>query len=237
MKFTAHLPAGDLVIEPVTLPETPVNRLGPLSWLVDKCVGTGKDGKGNQVVINLPEEPANYSPELGCIVARAFSWEGTLVLADGRQGKINVRQPDCPIDLLRVPMLGQAVTAVGFVDFGEAMEQAKSKKDQLVVPRKFKRFFPRCPDRHAAKDRRVALSIACGQVVTPADVKRVVDALIEMADGSWPNLDGWNDWVVEVQWEILDAIREGQIVDQHRCIDQIQRLADYDGQTSCLPER
>lgn len=52
MIFTAFLPQGELVIKPVTLPETDVHVVHwPLRWMVDACAAEAGDEQSNYVTV------------------------------------------------------------------------------------------------------------------------------------------------------------------------------------------
>lgn len=100
-----------LIINPVTIPETDVNRLGLLHWQVDTCVGYGKDVNGNIIFVYLPVEPVLFSLQDFAMVAQAIPAAVTLTTARGDMWKGEVVFPKCASSLLTG--IAESVTATG----------------------------------------------------------------------------------------------------------------------------
>ncbi len=103
-----------LVIDPVTIPETDVHRLGLLHWQVDACSGMGTDDKGNSLVVNLPVEPVLFSLQDFAMVAQAIPATVTLTLDNGDVWSGEVVFPDCASNL--ITGVAESVTAEGTIE-------------------------------------------------------------------------------------------------------------------------
>lgn len=113
--MTAELIFDDgsqVIITPVTIPETPVDRLSLLHWQVAACVGSGMQN-GNQLIVNLPPEPVVFELEAMTMVALSIECQTTLTLADGSTWQGMVVFPDCPTDIMSNPMIAASVVALG----------------------------------------------------------------------------------------------------------------------------
>lgn len=116
MRFTAYLPAGNLVIENVTIPPTDVHPVRwPLHWMVDACQADNGDNVGNYVRCFLPEEPTRVYLLRGYSVAEEMIASVELLLADGSVGKGTVIFPDCKVPFST--STAEPVTAHGHVVF------------------------------------------------------------------------------------------------------------------------
>ena len=102
-----------LAINPVTIPETDVHRLGLLHWQVDACIGSGNDGANNFISVSLPVEPVLFNLQDFTMVAQAIVADVLLLLANGVSWTGTVTFPDCPTDLMTGT--AQAITATGQV--------------------------------------------------------------------------------------------------------------------------
>ena len=105
-----------LAITPVTIPPTPVYRnhlLNPFQWTVAPCVGKGNDGHGNYLLVELAEEQCDFVPSEGTVCALPMPYVCTLTLADGRVAKGTLIPPNCPIDLLSMPIAATPLTIEG----------------------------------------------------------------------------------------------------------------------------
>ncbi len=73
-------------------------------------------------------------------------------------------------------------------------------------------------------------------ILTLDIVTEAVRSLVEMADHSWPDhMDGWNDWVVELYIEMLEAVRDHRIIKPEECIAEALKLVDYNGPGTVTP--
>ncbi len=107
-------PERQLTIRNVVIPETLVHRVSMFHWRVDQCTGSGLDN-GNQLTVTLDAEDVEFDLQDFQIVAKAVRGVGTLTLADGQVGSVDVMFPDCVTDLFS--MVASSVTAEGLVTF------------------------------------------------------------------------------------------------------------------------
>ena len=111
----------ELVINQVVIPPTPVRRThllqNPFHWTVDACVGKGDDGHGNSLVVDLAVEQCDFVPSEGTVCALPMPYVCTLTLADGRVAKGTLIPPNCPIDLLSIPIAATPLTLEGTLEF------------------------------------------------------------------------------------------------------------------------
>ncbi len=105
----------EMVIQPVTIPPTLVDKITETHWRVQACVGQGVDALGNRLAIDLPPQDVVFDILKLKLVAKQLPASGTMWFAGGVVGEVQVVWPDCPVDLY--DMTAEACTAVGTVTY------------------------------------------------------------------------------------------------------------------------
>ena len=101
---------GAVVLKPVLIPETFVDKLGLLHWMVRACKGV-YEGADASLIVNLPKEPVWFEWSEMTLVAQPIEAETTLVLPDLETWTGKVRFPKCRLNIWT--MTAKEVTAEG----------------------------------------------------------------------------------------------------------------------------
>lgn len=124
MTATIVMPDGSvLTIGGVLIPATEVDLVSivELLWRVRACVGTNESARRPSeppFTVKLPPEDTRF--EMAALTMVALAIDAPTVMVDGRDlWEGSVRFPDCRVDLLKNPMVAEAVTAVGSLTLRE----------------------------------------------------------------------------------------------------------------------